>query len=461
MRVAVLAPISWRVPPRHYGPWERVVSLLTEGLVARGVDVTLFATADSLTRAHLAAVCPRPYSEDPDIDPKVWECLHISEVFERANEFDLIHNHFDFLPLTYSRFVNTPVLTTIHGFSSERIVPVYEKYNGTSHYVSISNADRHPRLSYLATVYHGIPLEEFTLQRQAGDYLLFFGRIHREKGAAEAIEVARRAGRRLVMAGIIQDEEYFRREVEPHLDGDQVQYIGPVGPDKRNEILGGALALLHLISFNEPFGLSMIEAMACGKPVIACPLGSVPEIIQHEKTGFIVDSTDEALAALSRVSDLNPEYMRRYVEQRFSRERMVVDYLKVYEEVLRMDKKQSETVSPKYDERPWGSFTVLDEGPGYKVKRIEVLTGKRLSYQKHSQRSEHWMVVHGSGRVTLDGRELTVRTGEIVDVPVGAAHRIENPGDERLVFIEIQRGAYLGEDDIVRLEDDFGRAQAA
>ena len=458
MRIAMLAPISWRVPPRHYGPWERVVSLLVEGLVERGIDVTLFATGDSITSARLVSVCPRPYSEDPSIDAKVWESLHISAVFERAGEFDIIHNNFDFLPLTYSGLVQTPVLTTIHGFSSERIIPVYEKYNGRAYYVAISNADRHPRLDYLATVYHGIPMEEFTIGRRRGDYLLFFGRIHPDKGAAEAIEVARRLGRRLVIAGIIQDRDYFEREVAPHIDGERVLYIGSVGPDRRNEILGDAYALLHLVNFNEPFGLSMVEAMACGTPVIASGRGSVPEIIRHKETGFIVYSIDEAVEAISLVDGLDRAQIRAYVEANFSRGRMVDNYIKAYMEVLGVEKVKAVNTSPNYDERPWGNFTVLDEAQGYKVKRIEVLPGKRLSYQKHSQRAEHWMVVEGMGKVTLDDREIIVRLGETIDVPVGAAHRVENPGTEKLVFIEIQRGDYLGEDDIVRLEDDFGRA---
>jgi len=334
MRVAMLAPISWRVPPRHYGPWERVVSLLTEGLVARDIDVTLFATSDSETKGRLSSVCPRPYSEDPAIDPKVWECLHVSAVFERAREFDLIHNQFDFLPLTYSGLVETPVLTTIHGFSSERIVPVFEKYNGRAYYVAISNADRHPALSYAATIYHGIPLEEFTLSEKRGEYLLFFGRIHREKGTAEAIEIARRAGRPLVIAGIIQDQRYFDTEVAPHIDNEHVRYLGSVGPDTRDGLLGGASALLHLINFAEPFGLSMIEAMACGIPVIARGYGSVPEIVKHGETGFIVNNIDEAVEALAKADKLKPEPIRAYVAANFTRERMVDDYIRVYKEVL-------------------------------------------------------------------------------------------------------------------------------
>lgn len=333
MRVAMLAPIAWRVPPRHYGPWERVVALLTEGLVARGVEVTLFATADSQTNAKLVAVCPRPYEEDRQLDAKVWECLHIAAVFERAAEFDLIHNHFDFLPLSYSRLVETPVLTTIHGFSSERILPVYQRYNGHSYYVAISNANRHPALDYLATVYHGIDFSEFTLSETPQDYLLFFGRIHPDKGVAEAIEVAKRSGRPLLIAGIIQDQAYFERAVAPHLSG-QIRYLGSVGPQTRNALLGGAWALLHLVNFDEPFGLSMIEAMACGTPVIATRRGSVPEVVQHGLSGYIVDTLEQALAAVPLAGELERAAVRRHAARRFSQARMVENYLEVYQQVL-------------------------------------------------------------------------------------------------------------------------------
>lgn len=334
MRIAMLAPIAWRVPPREYGPWERVVSILTEGLVARGVDVTLFATADSLTGARLAAVAPRPYAEPPGLDAKVWECLHIAHVFERAAEFDLIHNHFDFLPLSYSALVATPVLTTVHGFSSERILPVYERYNGRTHYVAISDADRHPRLDYAATVYHGIPLAEFTFRRESDDYLLFFGRIHPDKGAAEAIEVARRAGHRLVMAGLIHDRDYFEQRVAPYLDGDRVAYVGVADPARRDALLGGAAALLHLVNFAEPFGLSMIEAMACGTPVVAFGRGSIPEVVDEGVTGCVVRSVDEAAGAVGRAVALDRALVRRRAEERFSHERMVDDYLRVYEAII-------------------------------------------------------------------------------------------------------------------------------
>jgi len=334
MRIAMLAPISWRTPPRHYGPWELVTSLLTEALVARGIDVTLFATADSITAGTLAAVVPTGYSEDRTLDAKVMEMLHVSHVFERANEFDLIHNQADFVPLAFSRLVATPQVTTIHGFSSERIVPVFKRYEDRVHYVAISDADRHPDLRYAATIHHGIRIEDFPFDADGGDDLLFFGRIHPDKGAADAIRAAKAVGARLVMAGIVQDEGYHAREVAPHVDGDRVVYLGPVGGAQRTRTLGHARALLHLIGFEEPFGLSVIEAMACGTPVIAYSRGSMPELIEHGVTGFLVDSFEEAVAAIGRVGEIDRAACRRSVERRFTVARMADLYIDLYERIL-------------------------------------------------------------------------------------------------------------------------------
>lgn len=338
MRIAMLSPIAWRTPPRHYGPWEQVASWITEGLVRAGVEVTLYATADSLTRARLRSVAPRPYAEDGSLDPKVWEALHIAALFEEAAGYDLIHNHFDFLPLTYSELVETPVLTTIHGFSSPKILPVYRRYNRRGHYVSISDADRHPDLDYRATVHHGIPVEEFPFHGEAGRYLLFFGRIHRDKGAAEAIALARQAGLPLILAGIIQDQDYFERAVAPHLDGDRLRYIGPVGPAGKGALLGGALALVHLINFDEPFGLSVVEAMACGTPVIACNRGSMPELIRHGETGFLVERAAEAPAMLPQLKEIHRRRCRDRVEEHFSVQAMVRRYLQLYREIIFKEK---------------------------------------------------------------------------------------------------------------------------
>ncbi len=335
MRIAMLAPISWRTPPRHYGPWELVTSLLTEALVARGVDVTLFATLDSQTAGTLAGVCPRPYSEDPTIDAKVWELLHVSHVFERAGEFDLIHNQADFVPLAFSRFVDQPLVTTIHGFSSERIVPVFQRYQDRVSYVAISDADRHTDLRYAATIHHGIPLDDFPFDADGSEDLLFFGRIHPDKGAAEAIDVARRVGRRLVMAGIVQDQGYYEREVAPAVDGTKVVYGGAVGGAERTRLLGSARALLHLINFDEPFGLSVIEAMACGTPVIARNRGSMRELVEHGVTGFLVDDQDGAIAAVARLGEIDRNACRAAVAARFSVDHMADRYLALYRTLIR------------------------------------------------------------------------------------------------------------------------------
>jgi glycosyltransferase involved in cell wall biosynthesis len=333
LRVAVLSSISWRTPPRHYGPWELFASLLTEGLVALGHEVTLFATGDSETSARLVSTSPTGWSETEGVDTKVAECLHIASVFERAEEFDIIHNSFDFLPLTYSRLTPTPVVTTVHGFSSEAIVPVYQQYNDVGHYVAISDADRHPALHYAATIHHGIDLMQFELSVAPGTYLLFFGRIHPHKGTAEAIAVARMCGLPLVIAGIVHDDDYFRTEIEPHIDGTNVTFVGAVGGRERSRLLGGAIALLHLIDFDEPFGFSVVEAMACGTPVVAYRRGSMPELIT-DATGALANDRRTAVEAVARVSGLDRHAIRTQAEERFDVGLMAQRYVAVYRTAL-------------------------------------------------------------------------------------------------------------------------------
>ncbi|WNO55151.1 glycosyltransferase family 4 protein [Stakelama saccharophila] len=334
MRIAMLAPIAWRTPPRHYGPWELVTSLLTEALVARGIDVTLFATRDSITSAALDGVVPAPYAEDPAIDAKVWEFRHLAHLFRQAERFDLIHNQADFPAHAFADLVETPMVTTIHGFSSDRILPMYRPYQHRVHYVAISDADRHPDLSYAATIHHGIALDAFAFDAQGSEDLLFFGRIHPDKGVAEAIAAARACGRRLDLYGIVQDREYYDSIVAPALDGVTVRYHGPVGGARRVEALGAARALLHLINFEEPFGLSVIEAMACGTPVIATRRGSMPELIEHGVTGFLVDRPDQVPEAIERAGDLDRLAIRRAVEARFGVDRMADDYIALYRRIL-------------------------------------------------------------------------------------------------------------------------------
>jgi glycosyltransferase involved in cell wall biosynthesis len=316
-----------------------VASNITEGLVARGWDVTLFASADSVTRAHLHAVVDRGYEENSALDPKVSEYLHISEVFEHAAEFDLIHSNYDFMPLTYSRLIKTPVLTTIHGFSSAEIMPVYQKYRD-GYFVSVSDSDRAAGLNYLATVYNGIDLSLYPLQEHGGDDLVFLGRIHPDKGVHLAIEVARLTGMRLIIAGIVQDENYFREQVKPHLDGQNILYVGPVSVAGKNELFARARVLLHLNTIPERFGLVLVEANAAGVPVIAMDLGSCREVIEDSQTGFLVNNVTEAAGAVGRISEIDRRACRSRVREHFSIDTMVEGYERVYSTIFDLEAKR-------------------------------------------------------------------------------------------------------------------------
>jgi len=331
MKVALLGPIAWRTPPRAYGPWEQIVSLLAEGLVARGVEVTLFASLDSRTAATLDGVCPRPYNEDPDLDGRVWEALHVAHCLARSGEFDLVHNNVDWLPLAMSHLCSAPMVTTVHGFSDPRILPAYRR--SRSAFVSISDADRASGLDYVATVHHGLDLGQFPFGEGASGTLVAFGRIHPDKATADAIAIARRAGLPLLICGPVHDVGYFRECVEPHVDGEQIRYLGNIGPAERAAVLGGASALLHPLGFDEPFGLSVVEAMACGTPVIGYPRGALPETVEPGLTGFLVDGVESAAAAVPAALRLDRRQVSAHARARFSADRMVDDYLRVYEAV--------------------------------------------------------------------------------------------------------------------------------
>lgn len=346
MKVAVLSTCSWPTPPHHYGPYELFSSYITEGLNKRGVDVTLFATKDSQTSAKLDAVVPTGTEEDKLYGSgkiyksnRYWEQLHVANCIDQADRFDLIHNNFNTLPLFFSRYIKTPMVTTIHGGRAEfdaepLILETYKKYNSYNHYVSISKSARHPDINYDATIYHGIKLSDYSFQEHPGKYLLFMGRIVHDKGAAEAISVAKQFGMKLLIAGIIPDQKYFDEKIVHHLDGTHVEYIGSIGEKQKDEILGGAYALLHLINFDEPFGLSVIESMATGTPVITLNKGAMPEIIDSGKTGYIVDSLNEALAKLDNIHNINRKDCRAVVEERFTEEIMVNKYLKLFEKII-------------------------------------------------------------------------------------------------------------------------------
>ncbi|MGE5616681.1 MAG: glycosyltransferase family 4 protein [Bacillota bacterium] len=335
MRIALVAPLHESVPPKLYGGTERVVSYLTEELVRMGQDVTLFASGDSVTRAKLHAAVPRGLRLDPRChDPIAHHFAMLNDVVEASDRFDVIHFHIDYLHYPVTRAYGLNGLTTLHGrLDIPDLVPLYQRYDEMP-LVSISDAQRKPlpRVNWVATVHHGLPRDLLPFSPRAGDHLAFLGRISREKRPDRAIRIARRAGMELRIAAKVDkaDLAYFESEIKPMLPGGGVEFVGEIGDRDKGKFLGNAAALLCPIDWPEPFGLVMIEAMACGTPVIAWPCGSVPEIIEPGVTGFIVQSEEEAVAALADIGRFDRAACRRAFEARFTSERMARDYLAIY-----------------------------------------------------------------------------------------------------------------------------------
>ena len=339
MRIAQVAPLYESVPPKYYGGTERIVSYLTEELVDQGHDVTLFASGDSVTRARLEPACPCALRLDEEcIDQLAHHFLMLESVMQRSGEFDLLHFHVDYLHFPLSRRQDTPHVTTMHGRLSIRdIVPLHREFRDMP-LVSISEAQRKPLswANWLATVYHGLPEDLYSMRVRKGDYLAFLGRISPEKRVDRAIEIAQRVGMRLKIAAKVDnaDKEYFEGAIRPLLRGPLVEYVGEIGDGEKEELIGGAYALLFPIDWPEPFGIVMIEAMACGTPVVAFRRGSVPEILRHGVTGFIVEDVEDAVESIPRVAQLSRARCRREFEERFTAARMARDYLKVYQKLI-------------------------------------------------------------------------------------------------------------------------------
>jgi glycosyltransferase involved in cell wall biosynthesis len=341
VRIAQVAPLHESVPPKLYGGTERVVSYLTEELVAMDHEVTLFASRDSVTEAHLVPACDRAIRLDDQCrDGLAAHFRMLGQVAERANQFDFIHFHIDYLHFPLTQWRPWPHLTTLHGrLDLPELQPLYRQYAGQP-LVSISDAQRRPLpfANWVATVYHGLPLGLHALREGRGDYLAFLGRISPEKGLDSAIAISRRSGMNLRVAAKVDkaDAEYYSQVIRPLLEGSRnhVEFIGEVGEREKDDLLGNARALLVPIDWPEPFGLVMIEAMACGTPVIAFRRGSVPEVIDNGVTGFVVDNVDEAARAVEKVAELSRSECRRVFEQHFSACRMANDYVNVYERIV-------------------------------------------------------------------------------------------------------------------------------
>jgi glycosyltransferase involved in cell wall biosynthesis len=339
MRIAQVAPLYERVPPLYYGGTERIVSYLTEELINQGHELTLFASGDSLTKARLIAACDRSLRLNPEcVDRLAYHFLQMEQVFQRAASFDLIHFHNDYLHYPFSKRVGLRHLTTLHGrLDLPELVPLYREFTDIP-VVSISSTQRNPLplINWQGTVHHGIPRDLYKLKKEQGSYLAFLGRISPEKRVDRAIEIAKRANMKLKIAAKIDpsDRDYMARKVRRLLDHPLVEFIGEIGEKEKGEFLGNAYALLFPIDWVEPFGLVLIETIACGTPVIAFRQGSVPEVIDHGETGFIVKNIEEALDALDQVPHFNRQRCREIFEERFSAERMARDYLLIYERLV-------------------------------------------------------------------------------------------------------------------------------
>jgi glycosyltransferase involved in cell wall biosynthesis len=340
MRIAQIAPLWEQVPPPAYGGIELVVSLLTDELVRRGHEVTLFASGDSTTLAALESIHPRALRLDESVkEYGIYEMLHLSHVYEQAGDFDLIHSHMGCAALPYARLVKTPTVHTLHGVFTPDNRKLYS-YAKSQPYVSISDSQREPEigLNCLATVYNGINVDSFKFHPQPDQpaYLAFLGRMSPEKGPHHAIAIAKRTGIPLKMAGKVDvvDRQFFDEEIAPHIDGEFIQFQGEANHVQKNELMGRAIATLFPITWREPFGLVMVEALAAGSPVIAMPLGSVPEVIADGKVGFVCDTVDQCVAAVGRIDQIDRAACRQYVRERFSAQSMTSGYEAVYEQIL-------------------------------------------------------------------------------------------------------------------------------
>jgi glycosyltransferase involved in cell wall biosynthesis len=339
MRIAQVAPLIESVPPKHYGGTERIVSYLTEELVRAGHDVTLFASGDSITRARLIPACRGSLRLNKHcVDHLAHHLVMMDQVLEHARNFDVIHFHTDYLHFPVARYVPVPHVTTLHGrLDLPDLIPVYDRFRDIP-VISISNAQRKPLpwANWAGTIYHGLPPDLFRFQPNPGTYLAFLGRISPEKRADRAIEIAKRAGMPLKIAAKVDrvDKRYFKRVVEPLLDASHVEWVGEISDREKDDFLGNAYALLFPIDWPEPFGLVMIEAIACGTPVIAYDGGAVPEVIKDGQTGFIAKNLEDAADAVHRVSEISRTHCRKIFEKRFTVTRMARDYVRIYRRTI-------------------------------------------------------------------------------------------------------------------------------
>lgn len=360
MRIAMIAPIGERVPPKKYGGTERIIYALTEELVKRGHEVTLFASGDSLTSAKLVSIFPKGLREAGIKDPygaNHWTMLNIGNAYKNQHKFDIIHDHNVYFSLPTALLAEKPVVMTLHGAVNINNRRYLEELNNNKNpfFVSISHSQTVPLpdLNYVGNVYHGLDMQSYPFSSESDDYLLFVGRISPEKGVDQAIEVAEFLNKRLIIAAKVDpaDYSYFEEKIKPHLSN-QIRWIGEVDQEERNRLMSRAYAFLHPVTWREPFGLALIEAMGCGCPVLAYRRGSIPEIVKHGKTGFIVEDVGEMIEYIPKVKSIKREYCRKYALNYFNAKRMTDEYEDVYEKVVEKFNYEKEKMEQYEQKRP-------------------------------------------------------------------------------------------------------------
>ncbi len=452
MRIAILAPSQRSC--RFLTSAARHARDLYKGLVADGIDVCLYPSSQGPVIDCPPSDFHHAASELGIRESCIAEIITTTELFEMSSDFDLIHSHSHLLSLGYSRLVETPVLATIHDQPGPEALPLLEKLDGNTYYVSTSNSDRVPQLTYMGTVYNGIDVSSYPLRsRELEETILFVGNLKPDNGIEDALEIARLSSHKLILAGRVQDHGYVQRlGIQSPIETEIVD-ICKVDESQRASIYCGAKALVLPRGIDDPFRYAVLESLACGTPVISRHSDFLGEILAHDVNACWFEGVGEALSALGKIASISPEDCRASIEERFSMKTMVTEYVEIYQEILRSNVKD--------ERRPWGYFEVLLDALDHKVKRIGVYPGKRLSLQRHKFRSEHWFMVSGVGDVTLDDQVIRLLPGQCMQIPVGAKHRMANVGNDMVVFVETQTGSYFGEDDIERFEDDFGRIESS
>lgn len=451
MRIALVAPYNGRLSPLSRQEAEIVINGLMQRLPEQeGWEVELIQPSSNIDSSP--GQQPGLKEDTGYVRAEDLPAVELASLFERSQDFQLVHAVCEPLPLAFCRLVLTPLMVTVSPRMSLSYLPLLQRYAGDTSYISTTHYSRAPGLRYLDNVYPGVEMDVLPFGEEPAGQVVMLTTVQPGAGIEEVREACQQKGLGLTILGEIADSDYFQLVLSRQMDDDRVRFMALDSLERRDRarLFANSRAVMVSGPNSQELLLPVLEAQGCGTPVISLENGFTAEIVERNETGLLLGRMSELRHALDEVGSLSRRNCREWVARKFSLEKMVQDYGKLYQAVLQANQRE--------DRRPWGTYEVLLDDPGHKVKRIFVYPGKRLSLQRHSQRSEHWFMVEGKGNVTLDDQVVPVKAGEAVDIPVHTKHRIENPGNEPLVFIEVQQGTYFGEDDIERFDDDFGRA---